>query len=44
MKKQLNRATHILIVSLALVLVLTVCIFSFLAFSCPGRVPRRSAP
>ena len=32
MKKQLNRATHFLIVSLALVLVLTVCIFSFLAF------------
>ena len=29
MKKQLNRATHFLIVSLALVLVLTVCIFSF---------------
>ena len=32
MKKQLNRATRFLIVSLALVLVLTVCIFSFLAF------------
>ena len=37
MKKLLNSATRFLTISLALVLLLTVCIFSFLAFFMSGK-------